>query len=102
MNSWTLFEEFVKFERKHLENSWEYVLKKVIFWKQRMHRRTISDFDLKFRKLEKLQIKLPLEILAFKLLSNLKLRKQERMLVLGGVNFAYKQKMYKQTKHSLI
>ena len=67
-----------------------------------MHRRTVSDFDLKFRKLEKLQIKLPLEILSFKLLRNLKFRKQERMLVLSGVNFAYKQKMYKQTKHSLI
>ena len=40
-----------------------------------MHRRTVSDFDLKFRKLEKLQIKLPLEILAFELLRKFKIEK---------------------------
>ena len=86
MNSWNKFEDFEKFERKHGQNIREYV----------------ADFDLKFRKLEKLHIKLPPEILAFKLLKNANLRKQERMIVLTGVNFADKMKMYKQTKHALI
>ena len=86
MNSWNKFEDFEKFERKPGQNIREYV----------------ADFDLKFRKLEKLHIKLPPEILAFKLLKNANLRKQERMIVLTGVNFADKENMYKQTKHALI
>ena len=86
MNSWNKFEDFEKFERKHGQNIREYV----------------ADFDLKFRKLEKVHIKLPSEILAFKLLRNANLSKQERMLVLTGVNFAEKEKMYVQTKNSLI
>ena len=85
MNSWNKFEDFEKFERKPGQNIREYV----------------ADFDLKFRKLEKLNIKLPSEILAFKLLKNANLRKQERMIVLTGVNFADKENMYKQTKHTL-
>ena len=52
MNRWHTFEDFEKFERKPGRNIREYV----------------ADFDLKFRKLEKLHIKLPPEILAFKLL----------------------------------
>ena len=86
MNSWNKFEDFEKFERKHGQNIREYV----------------ADFDLKFRKLEKIHIKLPSEVLAFKLLRNANLSKQDRMLVLTGVNFAEKEKMYVQTKHSLI
>ena len=86
MNSWNKFEDFEKFERKPGQKIREYV----------------ADFDLKFRKLEKLHIKLPPEILAFKLLKNANLRKQERMIVLTGVNFAEKENMYQQTKHSLI
>ena len=86
MNSWNKFEDFEKFERKHGQNIREYV----------------ADFDLKFRKLEKIHIKLPSEVFAFKLLRNANLSKQDRMLVLTGVNFAEKEKMYVQTKHSLI
>ena len=86
MNSWNKFENFEKFERKHGQNIREYA----------------ADFDLKFRKLEKINIKLPSEILAFKLLRNANLSKQEKMLVLTGVNFAEKGNMYQQTKHSLI
>ena len=86
MNSWNKFEDFEKFERKHGQNIREYV----------------TDFDLKFRILEKIHIKLPSHILAFKLLRNANLNKQERMLVLTGVNFAEKENMYQQTKHSLI
>ena len=86
MNSWYKFEDFEKFERKHGQNI----------------RDCVADYNLKFRKLEKIYFKLPSEILAFKLLRNANLSKQERMLVLAGVNFAEKENMYQQTKHSLI
>ena len=86
MNSWNRFEDFEKFVRKHGQNIREYV----------------ADFDLKFRKLEKIHVKLPSEILAFKLLRNANLSKQGRMLVVTGLNFAEKENMYQQTKHSLI
>ena len=86
MNRWNKFEDFEKFERKPGQNIREYV----------------ADFDLKFRKLEKLHIKLPPEILAFKLLRNANLSKQERMFVLTGMDFADKENMYKETKHSLL
>ena len=86
MNSWNKFEDFEKFERKHGQNIREYV----------------ADFDLKFIKLKKIHINLPSEILAFELLRNVNLSKQERILVLMGVNFAEKENMYLQTKHSLI
>ena len=86
MDSWNKFEDFEKFQRKPCQNIREYV----------------ADFDLKFRKLEKLHIKLPPEILAFKLLRNANLSKQERMFVLTGVDFADKENMYKETKHSLL
>ena len=45
---------------------------------------------------------LPSEIMAFKLLRNANLIKQERMIVLAGVNFADKENMYMETKHFLI
>ena len=61
MNSWNKFEDFEKIERKHGQIIREYV----------------ADFDLKFRKLEKIHIKLPSEILAFKLLRNANLSKQK-------------------------
>ena len=77
---------FEKFERKPGQNIREYV----------------ANFDLKFRRLEKSQIKVPPDILTFKLLKNANLRKQEIMIVLTGVNFADKENMYKQTKHALI
>ena len=86
MNRWNKFEDFEKFERKPGQNIREYV----------------ADFDLKFRKLEKLHIKLPPEILAFKLLRNANLSKQERIFVLTGMDFADKENMYKETKHSLL
>ena len=86
MNSWNTFEDFEKFERKHSQNIREYV----------------AYFHLLFRKLEKLHIKLPPESLAFKLLRNANASRQERMIVLTGVNFASKENMYKEIKHYLI
>ena len=54
MNSWNKFESFKKFDRKHCQNIRDY----------------FAEFDVKFEKINKLNIKLPPEVLAFKLLRN--------------------------------
>ena len=86
MDSLNKFEDFENFERKHGQKIREYV----------------NNFDLKYSKLAKLNIKIPSEIMAFKLLRNANISKQERMIVLTGVNLADKENMYKETKHSLL
>ena len=86
VNSIKRFEEFEIFERQNNENIREYVAK----------------FDLKFRKLEKLKIIIPSEIVAFKLLRKANLSRNDRMIVLTGVNFVDKENMYKDMKYALI
>ena len=48
----------------------------------------IAFFDSWYRKIEKLNMKLPSEILAFKLLGKTNIDKEEEMLVLIGTNYA--------------
>ena len=79
------FEDFENFERADKQNIRDY----------------IASFDLKYRKLEKLNIKLSPEILAFKLLRKAKLSKEMRMLVMMGISFSNKEEMYEDTKRSL-
>ena len=86
MDSLKKFEDFENFERKHCQNI----------------RKCVNNFDLRSSKLEKLNIKIPSEILALKLLRKANLSKQERMIVLSGVNFTDKENMYMETKYSLI
>ena len=54
----------------------------------------IAMFDAKYRKLEKKKMTLPSEILAFKLLKKANITKEERLLVLTGMN--YEQKSHKK------
>ena len=86
VNSLKRFEEFEIFTRQNNENIREYVNK----------------FDLKFRKLEKLNIIITSEIVAFKLLRKANLSRHDRMIVLTGVNFVDKENMYKDMKYALI
>ena len=79
------FEEFENFERANKQSIRDY----------------IASFDLKYRKLEKLNITLSPEILAFKLLMKAKLSKEMRMLVLTGINFSNRNELYEDTKWSL-
>ena len=79
------FEEFENFERANKQSIRDY----------------IASFDLKYRKLEKLNIKLSPEILAFKLLRKAKLSKEMRMLVLTGINISNRNELYEDTKCSL-
>ena len=65
-------------------------------------REYVNNFYFKFRKLEKLNRKLPTQIVALMLLRKANLSKHERMIVLTGVNLANKENMYEETKHSFM
>lgn len=54
----------------------------------------ISIFDAKYRKMEMKYMKLPPEIVAFKLLRRSQISKKERMIVLTGMNFENKEILY--------
>ena len=61
----------------------------------------ISTFDQKFNKILQKQMKLPSEILAFKLLKQAKLTNEERLLVLTGMDYNNRDQLYDQAKKSL-
>ena len=61
----------------------------------------VNEFHQRYNRLIKRNLKLPTPILAFKLLKGAKLTKEERMLVLTGMNFEEQDKLYDQAKASL-
>ena len=61
----------------------------------------IEEFDLKLKRLNKFNITLPSEILAFKLLIQANITQEELMLVKSGMNYKEKDTLYEQTKTSL-
>ena len=61
----------------------------------------IASFDSRYRKIEKLNMKLPCEILAFKLLRKANIGKEEKMLILTEMNYANKETLYEEAKTSL-
>ena len=61
----------------------------------------IANFHQRYIRLEKLNMTLPKPVLAFKLLNSASLTKEERMLVLTGMDFEEKEKLYDQVKSSL-
>ena len=79
------FEEFEDFQRKSDMSITEY----------------IASFDSRYRKIEKLKMVLPSEILAFKLLKKANISKEEKMLVLTGMNYGNKNTLYEAAKSSL-
>ena len=79
------FEEFEDFER-HVEMSiTEY----------------IATFDSLYRKIEKLNMKLPMEIVAFKLLRKANIGKGEKLLALTGMNYEHKETLNEEAKKTL-
>ena len=56
---------------------------------------------LMYRKIEKLDMKLPSHILAFRLLRKANISQEEKMLVLTGMNYANKKTLYVEAKMSL-
>ena len=79
------YEDFENFQRTNGQNIREF----------------IADFDSKYRKLSKMSINLPPDILAFKLLKTVNITKHQKMPVLTGVNFSNKETMYEDMKQSL-
>ena len=79
------FEDFEDFKRSEGQSINEY----------------ISVFDTKYRKIEKKNMRLPSEILAFKLLRRANLSKEEKMVVLTGMNFENRVTLYEEAKTSL-
>ena len=58
-------------------------------------------FDFKYRKIEKLQINLPPELLAFKLLQGANISRQEQLIILTRVDYEKKATMYEEAKTML-
>ena len=79
------FEDFDDFKRKEGQTIQEF----------------IAMFDSKYRKIEKKDMSLPSEILAFKLLKKANITKEEKLLVLTGMNFNNKAYLYEEAKSSL-
>ena len=79
------FDSFDDFERKGDQSMTEF----------------IAIFDAKYRKIEKKKMTLPPEILAFKLLKKANITKEEKLLVLTGMDFAKKDTLYEEAKKSL-
>ena len=61
-------------------------------------REYIASFDSRYRKIEKLKMALPPEILAFKLQKNSNIDKEQKMLVLTGMNYMNKKTLYEAAK----
>ena len=61
----------------------------------------ISKFDQKYNKIVKIVMKLPPEILAFKLSKRANLTSGEHLVVLTGMDYTNKSTLYGQAKKSL-
>ena len=79
------FEDFEDFKRAEGQSINEYV----------------ATFDAKYRKVEKKKMTLPPEILAFKLIRKANITKEEKLLVLTGMNYDNKGTLYEEAKKSL-
>ena len=60
----------------------------------------IKNFDQKYNRLVKLNMSLPASVLAFKLLKRANITKEQRMLVLTGMNFEQADSLFDQAKAS--
>ena len=61
----------------------------------------IANFDAKYRRIEKKSMKLPSEILAFKLLQKARINHEEKLLVLTGMNYGNRTSIMRILKHYL-
>ena len=84
-DSWYKFDDFEELKRSKGQSVIEY----------------IANFDQKYQKLVKIDMTLPSEILAFKLLKRANLSHEERLLVLTGMDYSKKEILYDQAKESL-
>ena len=83
--AWETNEDFEDFKRADGQSVNEYV----------------AVFIAKYRKIEKINMTLPAEILAFKLLRKANISKEEKLLVLTGMSYDNKETLYEEAKKSL-
>ena len=62
----------------------------------------ISMFDFKYKSIERKNMKLAPEVLAFRLLKKANLTRAEKLLILTGMDFENKPALYEQAKKALI
>ena len=62
----------------------------------------VSQFDYIFCKLEKVNVRLPPELKAFKMLGKANITKEERMIILAQVNYADKENFYEEMRTALL
>ena len=74
------FEDFDNIERKEGQGIQEY----------------IAMFDLKYRKIQKKHMTLPSEILAFRLIKRANITREEKLLVLTGMNYENRTSLYEE------
>ena len=79
------FEDFENYKRKDGQSMHEYVCL----------------FDFKYKKIDKLQINLPPEILAFRLLQGANISRQEQLIILTRIDYEKKATMYEEAKTML-
>ena len=84
-DEWSKFNEFDDFKREDNMKIDEYVL----------------TFDSLYNKLLKCKMTIPPQILAFRLLKCAAITKEECLLVMSGLDYSQKDKMYEQAKASL-
>ena len=84
-DSWEKFNDFEEYKCENEQSISEY----------------ISKFDQKYNKIVKKGMKLPSEILAFKLLKRANLNHEEHLLVLTGMDYSKRNELYEQAKKSL-
>ena len=79
------FEDFDNIERKEEQSIQEY----------------IAMFDLKYRKIQKKHMTLSSEILAFRLIKRANITREEKLLVLTGMNYENRTSLYEEAVKSL-
>ena len=62
----------------------------------------ISVFDIKYKRIERKNMKFAPEVLAFRLLKKANLTRAEKLLILTGMDFENKPSLYEQAKKALI
>ena len=59
-------------------------------------------FDLKYKRVDRKNMKLASEVLAFRLMKKANLTRAEKLLILTGMDFENKPALYEQAKKAMI
>ena len=85
VDSFEKYDDFEKFERKPGQPINEY----------------LSSFEWKYRKIENKSMKLPPEVLAYRLIKKANISREEKLIILSELNFENKTALYDDAKKAL-